>query len=103
ALLPAPAIGQRDTIEAARGREIRIEPKRQLEFGDAIIKTPLEQIDAGERVVRPRVLTVGPDRRQRRTLRDRNDLGHFLPAHVGAERMAGSQQPKRLAVSWIDT
>ena len=31
ALLPASAIGQRDTVDAARGRKIRIEPQRPVE------------------------------------------------------------------------
>ena len=85
ALLPAPAIRQRDTIKTARGREIRIEPKRQLELGDAIVKTAIEQIDAGERIMRPRILAVGADRRQRRVFRDGNGFRHLLPAHMGGE------------------
>src|SRR3954463_4735930 len=90
AFLPAPAIGQRNAVKAARGRKTGIKPQRQLEFGDAIVEAPVKQIDAGERIVRPRVLAVGPDRRQRRALRHRNGFGHVLPAHMGAEHMAGS-------------
>ena len=71
AFLPAPAIGQRQAVIALGQREIWIEAQRQLELGQRVVEAPREQIDAAQRVVRPGVLAVGPDRRQRRALGDR--------------------------------
>ena len=71
AFLPAPAIGQRQAVIALGKREVRIEPQRQLEFGQRVVEAPPEQINAAQRMVRPGVLAVGRDRRQRRALGDR--------------------------------
>src|SRR4051812_18891349 len=62
--LPTPPIRERQTVEAACRREIRVQLQRQLEFGDAIIEPLLEQIDGGQRIVRPGIFAVGADRRE---------------------------------------
>ena len=52
--------------------------------------------------MRPRILAVGADRRQRRVFRDGDSFRHLLPAHMGGESVAGRQQAERLAVTGID-
>ena len=52
--------------------------------------------------MRPCVLTVGADRRERGALRHRNRLRHLLPAHMGGEGVAGREQAERLAIARID-
>ena len=44
AFFPPPGIGQHQTVIALRQREVWIEPKRELQFGQRILKTPLKQI-----------------------------------------------------------
>src|SRR6266436_8219200 len=87
ALLPAPAIGQRHPVISPREREVGVERERQIEFGEAIVEAAVEKVDARQRTMRPGVLAVGADRRQRRALGDRYRLRHLLPAHMGAENM----------------
>ena len=60
-------------------REIRIEPQRQIEFGQRIVEAPRNQIDGAKRIMRPGVFAVGADRRQRGTLGDLRDV--FQSSH----------------------
>src|SRR5215813_8333828 len=52
--------------------------------------------------MRPRVLAVGPDRRQRSAFGDRQGGCPVHPTHVEAERMAGSEDAERLSVIRVD-
>ena len=52
--------------------------------------------------MRPGVFAVGPDRGQRRALGQRHHRRHIRPTHMGAERLAGGEHAKRLAVVRID-
>src|SRR5262249_6814811 len=58
AFLPPPAIGQHEAVISLRQREVWIESQRQLELGQRVIETPSEEINAAQRVMRPRILTV---------------------------------------------
>jgi hypothetical protein len=86
-----------------RQREIRIEPECQVEFGQRVVEAARKQINAGQCMVRPKVLSVGSNGCQCCALGDRCRPGYVFPAHMRAERMTGSKNSERLAVIRIDT
>jgi len=59
AFFPAAAIGECDAVIASGGLETGIELQRDLKFGEAVVEAAREQINARQRVMRPRVLAVG--------------------------------------------
>jgi hypothetical protein len=102
AVFPTAAIGQRQPIEALGQREAGIELQGELELGQAVVEATGEQQGVAQRMMCPRVLAVGANRRPRRALGDRHGGRHVLPTHVGGEGMAGRQHAQRLAVVGID-
>ena len=101
-LLPSTAIAQRQSVIPLRQRKIRIELQRRLEFCEAVVVPARREVDAAERGMRPRVLVVGHDRRERGTLGDRCRGLEVGPAQMDADHMGGGQQCQRLAVIWVD-
>ena len=71
-ILPPAAIGERDTVIAARRRETGIKPERKFEFGKAIIKAARVEIHAGQPEMGPGILAVGANGRQRGARRNGN-------------------------------
>src|SRR5438105_587443 len=59
-------------------------------------------IGTGQREMRPGVLAVGPDSRQRVAFGLRPDGCHILPSHARAEQMADRKQGERLGIIWIN-
>ncbi len=101
ALFPAPGIAQHQAIIALRQREVRIEPKRDLQFGQRILEASSEQIGRTQCVMRPGIFAVGQDRSLRRTLGQRHHR-RIRPTHVCAEGLAGGKHAERLAVIRIN-
>ena len=52
--------------------------------------------------MRPGVLAIGPNCRQRRAFRDRRGSGGILPSHLGAKRMTDRKHRERLRVVRVD-
>src|SRR5579871_7071417 len=102
AFLPAAAIGQRDAVIAACGGEAGVQSERKFEFGEAIVETAGVEIDTRQPEMRPGIFAVGMNGGKRRALRNREHGCRFLPSHVGAERMAGSQDAERLSILRVD-
>ena len=63
AFFPPPGIGQHQTVIALRQREVRIEPKRDLQFRQRILETPRKQIRRNPVRYAPRGLRCRPGSR----------------------------------------